>query len=85
MYATINHSTLHLISLIIQAALETRQEKLGTLKKARIVVETLKRLIRMMSELNIIPMKNYLETQTDLQEISQMTNGWIRYITQSPR
>ena len=80
-YVALEKLSLELINLIIQTAFETKQEKIAPLKKSRIVIETLKRLLRLMNELNIIPIKNNIPLQANLQEISKMTNGWIKYVT----
>ena len=33
-----------------------------------------------MPELNIVQKNKYVELELDLQAISKMTNGWIRYL-----
>ena len=71
---------LDLMSLIIAASLEFRINKLPILNSARIKIETLKRLIRICKELNIIDDKNYIDIEFNLCEISKMTNGWIKYL-----
>lgn len=81
----IEKEILNIISFLINASLETKIEKITTLKKARIQIETLKQLIRIEYELKIISEKIYLKIQEDLQEISKMTNGWLKYTeTQNP-
>lgn len=37
-----------------------------------------------MQELGIIEQKKYLELELDLQEISKMANGWIKYLQENP-
>jgi hypothetical protein len=44
------------------------------------MIETLKQLVRLTSDLEIIDMKKYLTLESELQEISKMTNGWIKYL-----
>ena len=34
----------------------------------------------MMFEINIISDKKYIELESQLQEISKMINGWIKYV-----
>ncbi|MFA6273741.1 MAG: four helix bundle protein [Candidatus Paceibacterota bacterium] len=76
---------LQTFSLLISASLETKLEKTKILKKSRIQIEILKQLVRTEFELKIIFQKNYLIIQEKLQEISKMTNGWIKYLeTQNP-
>lgn len=80
-YLKIENVCLKLATLIITAAFETRIAKIPILSSARIQIELLKRLIRITNELNIIPRNKYLDLESDLQEISRMTNGWIKYLT----
>jgi len=68
------------IELIATASFEVRNNKLPTLKSVRIKIEVLKRLIRLSNQLHIIKNKKYIELTSDLQEISKMINGWIKYI-----
>lgn len=68
------------MNLIISASLESRNSKLPLLNPARIKIEILKRLLRTAYELNIIKENKYIDFESDLQEISKMTNGWIKYL-----
>ena len=79
-FMKIENICLEVIQLIITAALESKNSKLPLLGTARTKIELLKRLIRIIYELNIIPDNKYLELELDLQEISKMTNGWIKYL-----
>ena len=79
-FMKIENICLETTQFIITAALESKNSKLPLLNTARIRIELLKRLIRIVSELNIIPNNKYLELELDLQEISKMTNGWIKYL-----
>jgi hypothetical protein len=36
--------------------------------------------VRMAYELEIIENRKYIDFQSDLQEISKMINGWIKYL-----
>lgn len=78
----IENSCLETLRLIIKASFTNKLERLPLLNSARTEVEVLKRLLTVTHELNIIQTKNYLQLESDLQEISKMTNGWIRYLTQ---
>jgi len=72
-------------SFLINASLEPKSEKIILLKKARLQIETIKQLIRTEYELKIISEKIYLTVESKLQEISKMTNGWLKYSqTQNP-
>ncbi len=69
------------LNLAIETALSNRQIKNGVISKLRIKIETLKQLIRLENELEIITDKTYLALQNQLQEISKMATGWHKYLT----
>jgi hypothetical protein len=71
---------LEIIDLSISAAFARKQNKLRILENARIKIEILKRLMRLANELSVITQKDYLQLENSLQEISRMTNGWIKYL-----
>ncbi|EKE16232.1 MAG: hypothetical protein ACD_11C00025G0006 [uncultured bacterium] len=71
------------MDLIIEAALESKQNKLRLVIIAHIKIEKLKRFFRMAHELNIIDYKKYISFQADLREISKNTNNWISYLKNS--
>lgn len=79
-YLKIENICIEIIDLTITAALEQKFEKIKTLKSLRIKIEKLKRFIRIIYEIDVIFNKTYLELESDLQEISRMTNGWIKYL-----
>ncbi|MEK7651621.1 MAG: four helix bundle protein [Patescibacteria group bacterium] len=79
-YLKIENNCLELIDLLITASLESKTNKLPTLNTARTKTEVLKRLIRLSSELKIIDNKKYIGLEAELQEISKMINGWIKYV-----
>lgn len=79
-YLKIENICLEIIDLIITASLEIKINKLLILNSARIKIEVLKRLIRIAYELGIVENRKYIDFESDLQEISKMTNGWIRYL-----
>lgn len=81
-YLKIENICLEMIDLLIMASLEIKADKLPILNLARIKIEVLKRLIRITYELKIIENKKYINLESDLQEISKMTNGWIKYLKQ---
>jgi four helix bundle protein len=80
-YVRIENFCLDIIILITEAALQARGNKFLLLNSARIKIETLKRLIRITNELKIVENKKYIELESELQEISKMINGWIKYLT----
>ncbi len=71
---------LETIDLSLDAALESKFKKLPFLNAARIKIEILKRLFRIAHEMEIINRKIYINLESDLQEISRMANGWIKYL-----
>jgi len=79
-YVKIENICLEIINLAILASLENKINKLSPLNSARIKIEILKRLFRITNELNIIETKHYIDIELSLQEISKMTNGWIKYL-----
>jgi len=79
-YVKIENICLEIINLAIQASLENKINKLPPLNSARIKIEILKRLLRITNELNIVEIKRYIDIELSLQEISKMTNGWIKYL-----
>jgi len=81
----IKNFCLEAISLTIAAALESNKGKLSLLNSIRIKIEILKRLIRVCRDLNIINDKNYISIELNLQEISKMANGWIKYLLKKSR
>jgi hypothetical protein len=79
-YATADRLCLDVIQDLIGAALEPTATKRPLLIRARTRTELIKRLIRLMHELKAVSEKWYIDTQAELQEISKMLNGWIRYV-----
>ena len=79
-YVKIENICLEVINSAILASLENKPNKLPPLNSARIKIEILKRLFRIANELNIIETKRYIDIELSLQEISKMTNGWIKYL-----
>ena len=74
-------TVLDILEGVLTASFEERNNKEGVLKKVRIKTEILKRLIRIVYNLNIIPSKKYIGVEGQLQEISMMINGWIKYVS----
>ena len=79
------NSCLEILRLIIKASFAGRPSRLPLLDSSRTEIEVLKRLLTVAHELGVIQSNNYLPLECDLQEISKMTSGWIRYITQKER
>jgi four helix bundle protein len=80
LYLKIETVTLEVFELCLTASLESKLDKLQHLSAARTKVELLKRFVRMAYELKIIEDGKYLDFEADLQEISKMINGWIKYL-----
>lgn len=66
----------------IDAAFSPAARKAFTLAKLRINIETIKRLLRIEHELQIIGAKPYLNLSQMLCEISKEAAGWIKYLKQ---
>jgi len=79
-YLKIENICLEIIDLSLIASFESRDNKFSFLNSTRIKIEVLKRFFRISHELKIINSKNYIALELDLQEISKMTNGWIKYL-----
>ncbi len=80
MFVKIESACLEIIDLTIIASLESRNNKLPLLNSARIKIEALKNFFRIAYELKIINQRIYIEMEIDLQELSKMANGWIKYL-----
>ena len=84
-HKTIEEYILRILTLLIDSALRSRQDKIQTLNQARRDIEVLKHLIRLEYELNIIKEKQYIILAQMLENISMMTTGWIKSLgTQKP-
>jgi hypothetical protein len=84
-YLKAENIVLEILDLSLTASFEMKYNKLALLNSDRIKIEVLKRLFRIMFELEIIENKKYIELEFDLIEISKMTNGWIKYLKENPR
>ncbi|OHA18785.1 MAG: hypothetical protein A2664_04735 [Candidatus Taylorbacteria bacterium RIFCSPHIGHO2_01_FULL_46_22b] len=81
-HAEILRQSLKILSLAVEAAFKSKFLKLPILEKLRIEIEILKHLVRTENELKIIDTKIYLRLSEQLVEISKMTSGWLKFITQ---
>ncbi|MDO8430638.1 MAG: four helix bundle protein [Candidatus Taylorbacteria bacterium] len=79
-YLKIENICIDLIIISIDTAFNQRENKKPLLYELRIKVETLKQLIRLMKELKIIEDNPYITLEGQLQEISRMASGWIKYL-----
>lgn len=79
-YLKVENICLDLVTISIDAALNQRDRKKPLLYELRIKIETLKQLIRAMNELKIIEDRPYIVLEAQLQEISKMATGWIKYL-----
>jgi len=79
-YLKIENLCLEIMILTITAVFEIKTNKFQILNSARIKIEVLKRLFTIICEIKIVEDKKYLELELDLQEISKMANGWIKYL-----
>jgi len=75
-----------ILSNSIVSALSPKNEKNLLLLKLRKEIETLKHLVRVEYELNIIKEKTYIHISQILQNISMMATGWHKSVqTQNTR
>lgn len=81
LWLKIENICLEIIYLTTKASLANKNNKYIFLESARVEIEVLKKLIRMACDILIIQNKTYLQLESDLQEISRMANGWIKYLT----
>jgi hypothetical protein len=75
----IEQYSLDMLTLGIEAALKTKEEKKLFLQQLRTKVETLKHLVRISHELKIVDQKIYITLESKLQEISKMAYGWMQH------
>lgn len=80
-YARAEKLLLENMELLLEASFANKSEKLKPLLGARIKIEAFKRFVRLMKETNIIQEKHYLRLTKSTEEISKMTNGWIKYLS----
>jgi len=86
LHKTIEEKCIIILSSSIESALSSRNSKAESLGKLRKDIETLKHLVRMEYELNIIKEKTYLFLAHILQDISMMATGWHKSVqTQNSR
>ena len=75
---------LNLFDEVVNAALVTKPRKASHLETIRMQIEKLKHLVRLEYEMKIIVEKTYIQTQSELVEMSRMATGWLKYVTQNP-
>ena len=78
MFLRVENYTLAALECAAEAAFLPKNQKLTVLLDLRRNIEITKRLVRVAGELQIIKPAKYIELSADLQEISKMTNGWIK-------
>ena len=81
----IERLALDIMSGIVKAYFSPKNKKLSPLETTRVSLEILKHLVRTEYELKIIEEKAYIRIESLIVEISKMTNGWIKYLAQTPR
>lgn len=78
--ARIENCCLELFELIITTAFEARYRKFPILQRTQIKLSVLKRLLRVAHELGIVEQQSYIALELQLQDISKMATGWMRYL-----
>ena len=79
-YLKVENACLTSMHLAIKAALLPKSEKAKIILELRVLIEIMKRLVRVMLELEIIDQDFYMHTQKKLQTISKMSAGWIKSV-----
>ncbi len=77
-YERAENIILALIELLIEAGYVTRTNKLTSLERASIKLNTLRLLVRLMKESRTFDTKKYVTLQEIIDEIGRMLGGWIR-------
>jgi hypothetical protein len=81
-FLKIENVCLEALNLAIKAAFTAKTDKEKFISQLRVVVELLKNLVRVAYELDILDKNTYLDIQIDLQKISKMGAGWLKYAQQ---
>ena len=76
---------LETLLIIQQAQFQKPYQKKLTLEKASQSLGTVKILIRLTHDLNIVDQKKYLYLEKNLQEIGCMLGGWIKSLSENKR
>lgn len=79
--ATCERYIISVIELLIETSYLPKEMKRGPLIQANNKFETLKVLVRLLKELQIIEQKKYISLQTMIQEIGKMFGGWIKALS----
>jgi DNA polymerase III alpha subunit len=75
-HTTLEETTLSFLTLLIESALT--KDKKNSLQKARIALETIRHLLRLEHELQVINAQKYLDIVPVIEEISKMATGWYK-------
>jgi four helix bundle protein len=71
---------LEVIECIMQASGESKKEKLPTLERASLKLNTLRVFVRLMKDVKAIDGKKYINIESAIDEIGRMLGGWIRSV-----
>lgn len=83
-HSHIEKTCFELFDEIVHAALVAKPKKTPHLEAIRMMLEKLKHLVRLELEMKIIPERLYIQTQSELVEMSKMATGWLKYVAQNP-
>jgi hypothetical protein len=79
---TCSQYLLDILELLLAAAQTIEaKEKIGSLRRASVKLDTLKLLIRLCKNCKCISNSSYLQMESQLQEIGKMLGGWTRSIS----
>ena len=79
-HAKIENLCLESLRLSIKIAFSPRHDKQSDLSQLRIYTEILKRLVRLSYEIQVYNITQYAFLEKELQEISKMATGWLKYV-----
>lgn len=79
--ATCERYIISIIELLLEASYLPKETKRNALMQANNKFETLKVLIRLLKDLNILDQKKYILLQSMIQEIGKMFGGWIKAVS----
>lgn len=82
LHSNIEKGSLECLELSIAASFSKTNLKSQILEKLQINIEILKQLVRLANTLKIYSDEIYIALERNLQEISKMSAGWLKYINQ---
>ncbi|MCI0619591.1 four helix bundle protein [Candidatus Wolfebacteria bacterium] len=82
-HARAEDTLLSCLTLSIQSALASKQEKVALLRSLQIRLEVVKQFVRLEHELEVLPAERYWMIAGQLRDLSRETAGWYNYAKRS--